>query len=179
MSRSEVFIMKQLLGLVVGATVILIGAAHVKSAGPSVVTISLQRVSAQSDIGKRANQQLEALRQERGRELTAKQKALEEVVRQLTRTEALPPADRDRLSQDESRRRAELQQLTLQAQTAFQNTQVQLQTEIRNQLSPILADIAQRYGVDMVLNADAAVAWAAPGTDATDEVLRQLNARPK
>ena len=95
--------MKQLLGLVVGTTVVLIGVAHVKSAGPSVVTVSLQRVSAQSDIGKRANQQLETLRQERGRELTAKQKELEEVVRQLTRTEALPPADRDRLSQDESR----------------------------------------------------------------------------
>ena len=136
-------------------------------------------MSAQSDVGKRANQQLEAIRQERMRELTAKQKELEDVVRQLTRAEALTSADRERLIQDESRRRAELQQLTQQAQTAFQAAQTKLLTEIRGQLAPILADIAKRYGTDVVLNSDAAVAWSAPGTDTTDEVLRRLNALPQ
>lgn len=162
-----------------GAIVIGIAVAQTRTAAPAIVTVSLQRVSAQSEIGKRANQQLETFRQDRARELTAKQKELDEVIRQLLGTGTLAAADRERLSQNESRQRAELQQLTLQAQTTFQTTQGQLQTEIRGQLAPILADIAKRYGVDVVLNGDAAVAWAAPGTDATDEVLRQLNARPK
>ena len=164
-----------------GAVIIVLGvaAARPRTAGPSTVAVSIQRVSAQSDVGKRANQQLEAIRQERTRELTAKQKELEDVVRQLTRAEALTSADRERLIQDESRRRAELQQLTQQAQTAFQAAQTKLLTEIRGQLAPILADIAKRYGTDVVLNSDAAVAWSAPGTDTTDEVLRRLNALPQ
>ena len=108
-----------------------------------------RQLAADSDAIKRrqrAGQQLEALRQERGRGLQAKQKELEDVVRQLAK-DTLPQADRERLSQDESRRRAELQQLTTQAQTEFQATQARLNTELRSQLTPILADIAKRAGV--------------------------------
>jgi Skp family chaperone for outer membrane proteins len=172
--------MKKLFALTgVGIIVFGISTAYPRTAGPTVVTVSMQRVSSQSDIGKRANQQLEALRQERGRELAAKQKELEEVVRQLARSEGVSPADRERLTKDEARRRTEFQQLTQQAQVAFQSTQGKLQAEVRGHLAPILADIAKRYGAEVVLNLDAAVAWAAPGTDTTDEVVRRLNALPQ
>jgi Skp family chaperone for outer membrane proteins len=173
----RVFIMKQVCLFVASAIVIVLAAAHVRSQGPTVVIVSLQRVFAQTNIGKRAGQQLEALRQERGRELQAKQKELEDVVRQLAK-DTLPQADRERLSQDESRRRAEFQQLTSQAQTDYQSTQVRLNNEFRSQLAPILADIAKRAGVDVVLNADT-IAWAAPGTDTTNEVVQRLNAAPQ
>ena len=169
--------MKQLCVFAASAFVIVLAAAHVRSAGPTVVIVSVQRVFAQTNIGKRAGQQLEALRQERGRELQAKQKELEDVVRQLAK-DTLPQADRERLSQDESRRRAEFQQLTSQAQTDYQSTQVRLNNEFRSQLAPILADIAKRAGVDVVLNADT-IAWAAPGTDTTNEVVQRLNAAPQ
>jgi Skp family chaperone for outer membrane proteins len=171
--------MKQLCVLAAGAIVIILGATHVRSAGPSVVVVSLQRVATQSSTGKRAIQQLETLRQERGRELSVKQKELEDVVRQVAKADTLPAVDRDRLSQDENRRRAELQQLTSQANSDYQNTQSRLQAELRAQIQPILADIAKRHGVDVVLNSDAAVAWAAPGSDTTDEVLQRLNATPQ
>ena len=171
--------MKQF-AVVAAVAIIIVGAAvHTRSAAPSVVTISSQRLSAQSAAGKRATQQLETMRQERGRELVEKQKALETLARQLANANALPPAEIERVSQEESRKRAELQQLTQQFQTDFQAAQARLQGEIRAQLAPILADVAKRYGVDVVLNADAAVAWSAPGTDATDEVLRRLNAGPQ
>jgi Skp family chaperone for outer membrane proteins len=170
--------MKQLCVLAAGAIVVVLGATHVRSAGPSVVIVSLQRIATQSNAGKRAIQQLETLRQERGRELTVKQKELEDVVRQAAK-DTLAAVDRDRLSQDENRRRAELQQLTSQAQSDYQNTQSRLQAELRAQINPILADIAKRYGVDVMLNSDTAVAWAASGTDTTDEVLQRLNATPQ
>ncbi len=169
--------MKQVCVFAASAIVIVLAAAHVRSAAPTVIVVSLQRVSAQSNLGKRADQQLEALRQERGRDLQAKQKELEDVVRQLAK-DSLPQAERERLSQDESRRRAELQQLTTQAQTDFQATQARLNTELRSQLAPILADIAKRSGVDVVLNADT-IAWAAPGADTTNEVVQRLNAAPQ
>jgi Skp family chaperone for outer membrane proteins len=172
--------MKQFLALTCAGVIVFgISTVYPRTAGPTVVTVSIQRVSAQSDVGKRANQQLETLRQERQRELATKQKELEDIVRQLTRNQGMPIADRERLTQDETRLRSEFQQLTQQAQTAFQAAQAKLQTEIRGQLTPILADIAKRYGAEVVLNSDAAVAWAAPGTDTTDEVLRRLNALPQ
>jgi Skp family chaperone for outer membrane proteins len=172
--------MKQFLALACAGVIVFgIAAVYPRTAGPTIVTVSIQRVSAQSDLGKRATQQLEALRQERGRELAAKQKELEDVVRQLTRNDGLSPADKERLILDETRRRTEFQQLTQQAQAAFQAAQAKLQTEIRGKLTPILADIAKRYSAEVVLNSDAAVAWAAPGTDTTDEVLRRLNALPQ
>ncbi len=171
--------MKQLAALAAVAIFIVVAAVHTRSAAPSVVTISSQRIATQSAVGKRANQQLDAMRQERGRELVEKQKALETVARQLANANALPPAEIERLSQEESRKRAELQQQTQQFQTDFQAAQARFQGEIRAQLAPILADVAKRYGVDVVLNSDAAVAWSAPGTDATDEVLRRLNAGPQ
>lgn len=169
--------MKQVCVFAVGAIVIVLAAAHVRSAGPTVVVVSMQRVVSQSNVGKRAGQQLEALRQERGRDLQAKQKELEDVVRQLAK-ETLPQGDRERLSQDEGRRRTELQQLTTQAQTDFQAAQARLNTELRTQLAPIFADIAKRSGVDVVLNADT-IAWAAPGADTTNEVVQRLNAAPQ
>jgi len=147
--------MKQLFGFAAGVIVAAIGVTQVRSAAPSVATVSLQRIAAQSTAGKRANQQLETLRQERGRELAARQKELEE-----------------------TRRRAELQQLTSQANADFVAAQSRLQTELRAQLMPILSDIAKQRGVDVVLNGDT-IAWAAPATDATNEVLQRLNAPPQ
>jgi len=169
--------MKQLSVLAASAIVIVLAATHLRSAGPTVIVVSLQRIVTQSNAGKRANQQLEALRQERGRDLQAKQKELEDVVRQLAK-DSLPQADRERLSQDESRRRTELQQLTTQAQTDFQTTQARVNAEVRSQLTPILADIAKRSGVDAIFNSDT-IAWAAAGADMTNEVVQRLNAAPQ
>jgi outer membrane protein len=143
-----------------------------------VVTVSLNRVATQSSAGKRATQQLEALRQERARDLQAKQKELEDVIRQVSKADALPAAERERLVQEEARRRTEFQQLTQQAQSDFQSAQLRLQGEVRAQLTPILADIAKRSGVDVVLNSDT-IAWAAPGTDTTNEVVQRLNSLPQ
>jgi Skp family chaperone for outer membrane proteins len=169
--------MKQLFGLAAGVMVAAIGVSHLRSAAPSVVTVSLQRIAAQSTAGKRANQQLETMKQERGRELVAKQKELEDVVRQRAKA-GLPAAERERLSQDETRRRTELQQLASQANTDFVAAQQRLQADLRSQLTPILADIAKQHDVDVVLNWDT-LAWGAPGTDATNEVLQRLNAAPQ
>jgi outer membrane protein len=170
--------MKQLCVFAASAIVIVLAAAHVRSAGPTVVTVSLSRVATQSNVGKRATQQLETLRQEKNRDLQAKQKELEDVIRQAAKADALPAAERERVVQDEARRRTELQQLSQQAQSELQSTQLRLQGELRTQLTTILADIAKRSGVDVVLNSDT-IAWAAPGTDTTNEVVQRLNALPQ
>ena len=95
--------MKQLCVFAASTIVIVLAAAHVRSAGPTVVTVSLQRVATQSNIGKRSSQQLETMRQERNRDLQAKQKELEEAIRQIAKGDALPAAEREHVVQDEAR----------------------------------------------------------------------------
>src|SRR5262245_33260319 len=160
--------------IALGLVIVLLGAASLRSAAPAIVTVSLSRIASQSNAGKRANQQLETMRQERGRDLLAKQRALDEATRQLGKS-GTPQADLDRLTQDQTRLRTELQQQTAQANSDFQTTQTRLNNEIRGQLAPILAEIAKRAGVDAVFNGDV-MAWAAPGSDVTDEVIQRLNA---
>ena len=65
-----------------------------------------------------------------------------------------------------------------QANADIAAMQGRLQGELRTQIAPILADIAKQRGVDVVLNADG-LAWAAPATDATNEVLQRMNAAPQ
>ncbi len=52
--------MKQILALVSAVVIVIVvgGGAH-PLAAPTMVTVSIQRLTAQSDVGKRANQQLE------------------------------------------------------------------------------------------------------------------------
>jgi outer membrane protein len=167
--------MKQIIGFVAGVLVVAAGATQLRSAAPTAVVVSLQRITAQSNTGKKAIQQLETMKQDRFRELVAKQKELEGVAKQLATGSALPAAERERLAQDEARRRAELQQMASQSNADFQTAQQRLQQELRSQISPILADIAKQRGVDIIMNGDT-VAWASPATDATNEVLQRMNA---
>ena len=169
--------MKGLLGIGAGVLVVAAGAAQVRSAAPTAVVVSLQRIAAQSNSGKKAIQQLDAMKQERGRELLARQKELEGVTKQLA-SGTVPAAERERLAQDEARRRTELQQMAQQANADFMAAQQRLQQELRTQISPILADIAKQRGVDLIMNSDT-VAWASPATDATNEVLQRMNAAPQ
>lgn len=166
------------IGLIVCAVVVMALARNVRSATPTVVTVSMQRIAAESAWGKRATQELEALRKERAQGLAAKQKEVEEVMRKLAKPEALTPADRERLPREDARLRGEFQQMAQQAQVDFQTTQARLQGELRTHIAPMLADIAKNYSADAVLNGDLAVVWAAPGTDATAEVLRRLSSTP-
>ena len=58
--------MKHVCVFAASAIVFALAAAQVRSAGPTVVVVSLQRVATESNAGKRASQQLETLRQNAG-----------------------------------------------------------------------------------------------------------------
>jgi outer membrane protein len=142
-----------------------------------IAYISLQRISTDSTDAKAAAAKLDALRQTRTRELTAKQHALEETRRQLANSGGLFRASRRaRLKADEDRERTELQRLTQQAQNEFQELQRQLQSALHQKLTAVIDDISKRRAIQVVLNSEAAVVWAPPGADLTAEVLERLNA---
>jgi Skp family chaperone for outer membrane proteins len=142
-----------------------------------IVYVSMQRISTESTDAKAATAQLDALRLERTRELTAKQKVLEDTRRQLANAGGVFSASkRAQLTADEERQRTELQRLTQQAQTDFQDLQRQLQATLRQKLTAAIDDLSKRRAIQVVLNQDTAVVWASPGTDVTTEVIERLNA---
>jgi Skp family chaperone for outer membrane proteins len=124
------------------------------------ITLSLQRVAAESVEGRAANKRLQTMAQKLAQDLAAKQKELQQPD-----------------SGTPQQRQAEFQKLAQQSQAEFQNAQRQLQVEMRNKLNPIVAEIAGQRGVDVVLNTDTIV-WASPRLDITGEVLSRLNGTP-
>jgi Skp family chaperone for outer membrane proteins len=127
-----------------------------------VATISLQRIVAESADGRAANEQLQALAKKMSGDLAAKQKEFQQT----------PPNTGEN-------RQAELQRLAQQSQTEYANTQRELQTALRTKMNPLVASVAAAHGVDLVLNSDVAVVWAAPALDVTNDVLARLNGTPK
>ena len=142
-----------------------------------IVYISMQRISTESMEAKSAAAKLDALRQERTREIAAKQHILEETRRQLANAGGVFSASRRaQLTSDEGRERTELQRLTQQTQTDFQDLQRQLQIALRQKLTAAIDVISKRRAIQVVLNQDTAVVWAPPGADVTTEVIERLNA---
>ena len=131
-----------------------------KPAAARVGVVSLQRVIAESAEGRAAEQQLQELGKKMAGQVAARQKELQQPDAGGT------PATRQ----------AELQRLFQQSQVEFANAQRQAQAELRTKLSPVLANVAAAHGVDVILNADNTLVWAAPGVDLTADLLTRLNA---
>jgi outer membrane protein len=142
-----------------------------------IAILSVQRILTEAKDAKAATARLEELRQAKGREVTAKRQEVEKTHQELLQNGGVfRGAQRAKLKADEDRQRAELQRLTEQAQSDVQTLQRQLQDDLRRKMAAILADIAKRRKMEIVLNQDAAVVWAIAGYDVTSEVLEKLNA---
>jgi outer membrane protein len=154
-------------------------ATGVKAAtGGDIAYVSAQRILSESTEAKAANTRLETARRTKGAELAAKQQALEATHLQLVQLGGFFNASkRARVQAEEERLRADLKRSTEQAQGDFQALQRQAQADIIKDLNAVVATFAKDRRLRLVLNADNAVIWAAPGTDMTAEVLAKLNAK--
>jgi Skp family chaperone for outer membrane proteins len=136
--------------------------------------VSMQQVLSETTEAKAAAEQLKATQQQKAGELRARQQALDETRRQLGEPAAMFQGKR--LRQQEERQRAELEQATVQAQQEFQTLQLQIQRELRARLKFVLDELSKRHRLEVVLNHDTSVLWAAPGLDLTSAVIERLNA---
>jgi Skp family chaperone for outer membrane proteins len=145
-------------------------------AGTHVAYVSGQRVSRESAEGMAGATRLQALQQEKTADLQARQQALESAGQELAR--ASDAATRGRLEQEVARRRTELTQAVAQAQADIQNLQRQISNDLMAKVRPILEDLVAGTDIQVVLQADGPILWAAPGLDLTPAVLARLNAQP-
>lgn len=140
----------------------------------SVAYVSGQRLSTESIEGKAGQARLEAMRQEKANELRIRQQALEATRQQL----ALVAGGKEKLDlqQREQQQRADLDRATVQAQTDLQNLQRQLTVELQPKVRSALDDVVKGTDIQIVVQLETAVVWAAPGLDLTTAVLERLNA---
>src|SRR5262249_37894075 len=115
-----------------------LGAAAEPTTPIRAVVVSMQRIATESVEGRAANERLQALAQKSLGDFAEKQ------------TQHPPIATQ------------ELQRLAQQSQVDFQTAQRQAQIELRAKVNSIVAEVAAKRGVEVVLNADILV-WSASG----------------
>jgi Skp family chaperone for outer membrane proteins len=145
-------------------------------AGSHVAYVSGQRVARESNEGKAGTTRLQAIQQEKAADIRAKQQALEAVRQELGR--AADAGTRTKLEQEEAQRRGEFERAVAQAQLDIQNSQRQISNDLLTRIRPILEDLVAGTDVQVVLQADGPILWAAPGLDLTPVVIERLNALP-
>lgn len=141
-----------------------------------VAYVSAQRLVSESNAGKAESARLQAAQQQRLSDLKAKQAAWQATRQQIAQGQS-DPAELAKLQQLEQQQRIELEQAAQQANNDLQTMQRQIQVDLSNKARPIIAELAKGRGVTVVLNSDAAIAWADPTLDLTPALIERLNAQ--
>jgi len=152
----------------------LAGSAQAPAASPATVGyVNGQRIFAESNDGKAEVARMQTIQQQKANELRAKQQALEAVRQQLA--QAQDATARVQLLQQEQQLRTDLERAATQTQTELQALQRQVQADVLSRLKPVVEGLAKAQNVQLVLNGDTAVIWAAPGLDLTSAVIERMN----
>jgi len=138
--------------------------------------VSAQRILTDSAAGKADVARVQTMQQQRATELRAKQQTLEATRQQLI--QASDASARGQLQQQEQQQRIELERASTQAQTDLQALQRQMQVDMQTRVKSVMDDVVKGQNIQVVLNGDTSVVWAAPGLDLTAAVIERMNAQP-
>ena len=64
----------------------------------------------------------------------------------------------------------------MQGQAQLQSLQRQISSDVVAKARVVIADLIKDKPIRIVLNADAAIVWAVPELDLTDDVIARMNA---
>ena len=136
-----------------------------------IAFISVQKIISEAEDAKAAAKELEALRNAKAQELTAKKKQLDATKLELANAGGFFSATKRAQLQEKVRKEeSDLLQANQQAQVEFQERQRKLQDTLRVELTAIVTAIAAQRGIRYVLNHDAAVVLAPHSADLTGEL---------
>jgi Skp family chaperone for outer membrane proteins len=141
-----------------------IGLAPVTPAPNAIAVVNVERVLAESSMGKTLMARVNALRSEREREAAERQAALDTAVR---RGEVAPAVQRLRL---------DLQRFTEDAQTEIADATRSVEAEFETRLAPVLKKILEDDHLGLILEVpNPVVVWAHPSTDVTVKAIQLLD----
>src|SRR5690349_5937032 len=146
--------------------------------GAKIAYVNLQRVAQESSDGQAATKRISALREEKEKDLVARNGKFEEARKRLeTSASVLSDAVRSTQQKEVERLQTDLQRATQDAQKAVEDLQNELQLEFQRKLLPVLNEVSAAKGLHMVFSSlDSGVVWADPGLDITADVVKKLDA---
>jgi Skp family chaperone for outer membrane proteins len=137
--------------------------------------VSATRILTESVDAKAEVARLQGIQQQKANDLRGKQLALETTRQQLA--QGGDAASRTQLLQQEQTQRLEFERANQQVQADLQTEQRQFNTNLQNKVKAAVADVVKtQSNIQLVLNGDNSVVWAAPGMDLTTAVVERMNA---
>src|SRR5262249_18206115 len=146
--------------------------------GAKIGFVDIQRVVNESTSGKASSAKVNALVQKKQAEGVEKNKQLQANQQKLQQSGGvLSDTARAQLEKEIERQQVEAQRFQQDAQQEINELTQELQNEFIQKVRPVLQQVATEKGLHALFNADAAgVAWADPGLDLTNDVVRKLDA---
>jgi Skp family chaperone for outer membrane proteins len=143
------------------------------AATPAIAYVSATRIMNETAEGRASLERVALLKRQRSADLLEKQQAFDAARKDLSTAK---PEDRARLLGVEEQRRGEFQQTASKAEADIKSLQNQESIEVIAKVRGVVPDIVKGRDIQMVLNLETAVVWAAPSLDLTNEVIRRMNA---
>ena len=150
-------------------------------AGSKIAFVNLQQIAALTAEGKTSAARVEALIQKKQNEGNDKAKALAANQQKLQQSGALlSDTARAQLEKDIEKQQVDGQRFQQDAQAEINELQQELQNEFQKKLLPVIQQLAQEKGLQILFSAaDAGVIWAEPGLDLTMEAVKKMDASTK
>lgn len=149
--------------------------------GAKYAYVNVQRIAAESKEGQAATAKITSLREQKEKELQAKNTEVENARKKLeTSGSVLSESARTSQQKDLERLQIDLQRMTQDAQAAIQDLQNDLQVEFQRKLLPVIGNVAAAKGLHLVFSSlDSGLIWAEPGLDITADVVKLLDSPAK
>src|SRR5688572_32833327 len=149
-------------------------------AGLKYAYVNVQEIAATSNEGKGFNAKVQALQEQRIKELQDKQKALVAAQQKLEQGgSVLNDTARAQLQADIERQQKDIQRSTEDAQQEVTALTQQLQAEFERRLTPVVDRVAKEKGVHFIFSAaESGLVWADPTMDLTLDIIRAFDATP-
>jgi len=145
--------------------------------GAKIAYVDFQRIAQESSEGKSSAQKINALIQKKQTEGTDKSKKLQADQAKLQQTgSVMSDAARSQLEKDIERQQVEGQRFQQDAQAEINELQTELNAEFQKKLLPVLQQVAQERGLQLLLSrGDAGIIWGDPGLDLSADVIKKLD----
>ena len=145
--------------------------------GAKVAFVDIQEIAQASDAGREASTKLKAMNDKKVTEINEKNKQLTALQTKLnTSASVLSDAARGQLEKDIDKLQRDIQLTQQNAQAELNDLQTELQGDFQKKLLPVIEQVANEKGLHMVFSLrDSGVAWADPGLDISQDVIKKLN----
>jgi outer membrane protein len=150
-------------------------------AGAKIAYFNPQAVFQASADGRAAVTRVNALIQKKQTENADKAKLLQGNQQKLqTSGSVMNEAARVQLEKEIEKQTKDAERFQQDAQAEINELQQEVQNEFVKKLSPIVEALAVEKGLHLVFNAsESGIAWATPGLDLTQDVIKKLDAQTK